>query len=81
MMRAQVSVRINSEGGSLSEADYSKMYILKGNQLIKLSNSGGANWGQYWFELPRTSDFENMELHFGDEVIVLLSPYIKANNL
>ena len=43
-MRAQVSVVINSDGGQLSEDDYSKMYILKGSQLIKLSNSKGAYW-------------------------------------
>lgn len=80
MKRAQVAIRIHSDGGALSQEEYSKMYILKGDQLIKLSNSGGAPWGQYWFEMPKTSDFNGMKLYFGNEVVVILTPYIKNND-
>ncbi len=80
-LTAQVDVRIESENGPLSESDYSKMYITKGNQLIKLSNSGAANQGEYWFEMPKTNDFDGMRLHFGGEAVVDLTPYIISNNL
>ena len=53
------------------------MYILKGDQLIRLSNSGGAPWGQYWFEMPKTSDFDSMKLYFGNEAVITLVSYIK----
>jgi|GEM_PF-4673976 len=81
MMKAQVSIRINSDGGPLNAQDYDKMYILQGNQLIKLSNSKAAYWGQYWFEMPKTNNFDGMRLYFGEEATVALEPYIKANNL
>lgn len=80
VVRAQVAIRIHSDGGPLKEEEYNKMYILKGSQLIKLSNSGGAYWGQYWFEMPETKDFEGMKLHFGSEAVITLAPYIKEND-
>ncbi|MFA7209561.1 MAG: hypothetical protein WC120_04725 [Parcubacteria group bacterium] len=77
-MKGQVSVRIESDGGPLDGSDYNRMYIVKENQLIKLSNQS-PDHGEYWFEMPKTENFDGMELHFGDEAIVKLTPYIKAN--
>ena len=79
LKRAQVSIRVHSESGPLSEEEYNTMYIVKNNQLIKLSNSKGAYWGQYWFEMPKTEDFDNMKLYFGEDAVVLLEPYIREN--
>lgn len=77
-MKGQVSVRIESDGGPLTELDYGRMYIVKGNQMIKLSNQS-PDHGEYWFEMPKTENFDGMNLYFGDEAVIKLTPYIKAN--
>lgn len=81
IMKAQISIRVEYDNGPLDKNDICKMFITKGDEIIKLSNIRGANDGQYWFETQKTSNFDGMELHFGNEAIIILDQYIKANDL